>query len=67
MVENPNNIIVPVLIIGFNRPDVIKQSFEYIRKARPEKLYVAIDGPRNGVAEDVDLINKVRSVVQNID
>ena len=65
--RNGFKIEVPILLIGFNRPEIILQSFEYIRKARPEKLYVAIDGPRNGVDEDVELIKKVRSIVQNID
>lgn len=64
---NNTKIEVPVLLIGFNRPEIIKQSFEYIRKARPEKLYVAIDGPRADVADDVELINKVRNIVQNVD
>lgn len=64
---NNSRIEVPVLLIGFNRPEIIKQSFEYIRKARPEKLYVAIDGPRAYVADDVELINKVRNIVQNVD
>ena len=60
-------IEVPVLLIGFNRPEIIQQSFEQIRKAKPEKLYVAVDGPRNEVIEDVDLINKVKGIVQDID
>lgn len=58
---NTSRIEVPVLLIGFNRPEIIQQSFEYIRKARPEKLYVAIDGPRDDVDKDVELcilINK---------
>lgn len=63
---NNSKIEVPVLLIGFNRPEIIQQSFEHIRKVRPEKLFVAIDGPRADVAEDVELIAKVRKLVQNI-
>ena len=60
-------ITVPVLLIGFNRPDVIKQSLDYVRKAKPQKLYVAIDGPRiNKKGEDL-LVAEVRKIVKNID
>ena len=31
-------ITAPVLLIGFNRPEVIKQSLDYVRKAKPQKL-----------------------------
>ena len=37
----------PVLIIGFNRPDYIKQAIDAIRKVSPTKIYFAVDGPRN--------------------
>ena len=35
-----------VLFLVFNRPDTTAQVFEAIRKARPPRLYVAADGPR---------------------
>lgn len=37
----------PVLFMFFNRPDTTKKVFEEIRKARPRKLFLASDGPRN--------------------
>jgi hypothetical protein len=43
-----NNFIkTPILFLIFNRLDTTKQVFEEIRKAKPKKLYVAGDGPRN--------------------
>lgn len=62
-----DKITTPILIIGFNRPDVIKQTFEYIRKAKPEKLYVAIDGPRPEKEGEEKLVKKVKEVVENVD
>lgn len=60
-------ISVPVLLIGFNRPDIIRQSFEYIRKAQPEKLYVAIDGPRADKEGEAELVATVQAVVKTVD
>jgi hypothetical protein len=62
-----STIKVPVLLIGFNRPEVIKESFAYIRKAKPKKLYVAIDGPRKDKHGEVDLVEAVRKIVQEVD
>lgn len=60
-------ISVPVLLIGFNRPDVIKQSLEYIRKAKPQKLYVAIDGARINKPNEQQLVEEVKQIVKNVD
>lgn len=63
-----NNIITaPVLLIGFNRPDVIKQSLNYIREAKPQKLYVAIDGARKHKPNDDQLVEEVKQIVKNVD
>lgn len=37
---------VPVLLLAFNRADHIKQSLSAIKEYKPEKLYLACDGPR---------------------
>lgn len=60
-------IKAPVLLIGFNRPDVIKKSFDCIRSARPKKLYVAVDGPREFRPEDVQLCKDVIDITKNVD
>ena len=60
-------LTAPVLLIGFNRPEIIKQSFEYIRAASPKKLYVAVDGPRPGKEGEESLVEQVKKVVENVD
>ncbi len=55
----------PILLIGFNRPDLFKVVLKTILKQNPEKLYIAIDGPRNEEdrkkqAEILKLIDKTR-------
>ena len=57
----------PVLLIAFNRPQTTKIVFEAIRKARPKKLFVAIDGPRTGNSSDIDLCKQVGEIFSSID
>lgn len=55
-----------VLFLVFNRPDTTKQVFEAIRQAKPPRLYVAADGPRenrDGEAETVDQVRKIATAV----
>lgn len=56
-----------VLFIIFNRPCLTRQVFEKIRKARPSRLYIAADGPREGVPGDIEKCNEARSVASEID
>ena len=56
----------PILLIGFNRPEMIAKSFNCIAAQNPEKLYVSIDGPRKNVPTDFALIEEVRKIVQNV-
>jgi hypothetical protein len=63
-----NHIInAPVLLIGFNRPDLIKKAFANIRSVKPGKLYIAIDGPRDSKPEDVTLCKEVIAITKNVD
>lgn len=57
----------PVLFLVFNRPDTTLRVFNEIRKARPAKLYIAADGPRENRKEDRQLCQDTISIVSNID
>ena len=59
-------IIAPVLLIGFNRPDTMQQVFNAVRLAKPRRLYYAVDGPRKGKNED-ELVQQVRDIVKQVD
>jgi hypothetical protein len=61
------NLEAPVLLIGFNRPDTIQKVFEKIREVQPAKLYVAVDGPRHNKLGEVELGDKVKQIVQQVD
>ena len=57
----------PVLFIVFNRPETTKQVFNVIKKAKPPRLYIAADAPRQGNSEDKKKCAKVREIVSKID
>lgn len=59
-------IQTPVLLIAFNRPEITKRSFSSISMVKPSKLYIAIDGPREGFPSDVDLCNEVLEIVKQV-
>jgi hypothetical protein len=60
-------ITAPVLFMVFNRPEKTRQVFEMIRAVRPEKLYVAVDHPREGRQDDEVNCAKVKAIVENVD
>jgi hypothetical protein len=51
----------PVLFLIFNRPETTTQVMEAIRAARPPRLYVAADGPRERLGE-AESCEKVRQI-----
>jgi hypothetical protein len=57
----------PVLFIIFNRPDTTKKVFEVIRKARPNKLLIAADGPRENNEQDKERCEEVRQIITQVD
>ena len=57
----------PVVLLGFNRPDMTSRVFEAIRQVRPEQLLLVMDGPRTDVSADAELVRKTRQVCQIVD
>ena len=57
----------PILFIIFNRPEVTKLAFEKIRQARPSRLYIAADGPRNNRLDDFVKCKQTRSIADCVD
>lgn len=62
-----NLLNTPVLIIAFNRPEIIRKTFAYVRAARPSKLYIAVDGPRTEKDGEELLVQSVKNEFANID
>ncbi len=58
---------IPILFLVFNRPDNTKEVFEAIKQTKPQKLYIAADGPRQNKKGENELVNIVRKIVTQID
>ena len=65
--KHPFKTDIAVLMLFFNRADTFRQVFEEVRKARPSKLFLYQDGPRD--ERDMAGIEACRQVVadENID
>lgn len=63
----PYQIDVPVLLIFFTRTDIFSKVFEQVKIAKPSKLFLYQDGPRDGKAGDLENILKCRAVAEDID
>jgi hypothetical protein len=58
---------IAVLVVFFNRPDMLRKVFDQIRKAKPSKLLLYQDGPRSGNEQDIEKGSLCRDVVAHID
>ncbi|HUX43077.1 MAG TPA: hypothetical protein VMV83_18105 [Rectinemataceae bacterium] len=57
----------PVVLIVFNRPDTTRRVFDAVRAARPRKLLVVADGPRQSKAGEAERCAEVRDIVSRVD
>jgi len=57
----------PILFLIFNRPEETKHVFQKIKEVKPKKLFVAADGPRKNVKNEIKKCKETRNIVKNID
>jgi hypothetical protein len=57
----------PLLLIAFNRPEHFAQLIERLRETRPQRIYIAIDGPRLGNESDAISVAATRQLVSTMD
>lgn len=57
----------PVLFLIYNRPEYTEKVFEAIKVAKPKKLFIHADGPKKDKPEDIELCERAREIVDNID
>lgn len=56
-----------VLLIVFNRPETTQKVFDAIKKAKPKKLYLAADAPRQDNEDDEKNCTQVRNIISQVD
>ena len=62
-----NSLKTAVLFLLFNRPNTTAQVFEKIRQIKPQRLYIASDGPREGYDGEIEKVTKAREIATKID
>ena len=60
-------IDLSVLIVFFNRPQTLKKVFERVKEARPARLFLYQDGPRENRPDDIENVKKCREIVADVD
>jgi hypothetical protein len=57
----------PIAFIIFNRPDTTERVFAEIARAKPPKLFVIADGPRDDCPDDIEKCAAARAVIDSVD
>ena len=64
MRERKRKTEIPIIYFVYNRPDLTKISFNFIKFVKPKVLFLISDGPKN--ITDFQNIKQVRSIISNI-
>jgi hypothetical protein len=67
MKRKENKFDVPILIIAFNRYLTTKKVLNSLRDIKPKKIYLSLDFPRVGNANDIEEQKKIMSLFEDID
>lgn len=57
----------PVLMMGFNRPEMTRDLLACVRRAAPAKLYFAVDGPRPNKGGEAQSVAQTQAVAEEVD
>jgi len=57
----------PVALLIFNRPDTTQRVFDAIAQAKPPKLLVVADGPRDNRPGEAEKCAQTRAIIQKVD
>jgi len=61
----PHELTTAVLFLVFNRLDTTQQVFKTIQQAKPPRLYIAADGPKQNKDGEAETVQIVRDFVMN--
>lgn len=60
-------LATPVLFLIYKRPETTERVFNAIRMAKPQKLFIAADGPKRDLADEVKACQQVRKIATAVD
>lgn len=64
--SSPNHMNTPVLLMFHKRPEHTKQVFLQVRKARPPRIFLASDGPRQHIKGEAALCMRSRELIESM-
>lgn len=62
-----SRIETPVMLLFFNRPEVLQQTFSWVKQVKPKQLFLVQDGARANRPDDSENILACRRIVEDID
>lgn len=65
MTSSPN--AVPVLLLGYNRPEKLAKLIDSLRSSAPSRIIVSVDGPKPNDEGDADLVRATHQQISRID
>lgn len=60
-------LTTPVLFLIYKRPETTERVFNAIRIAKPQKLFIAADGPKRDLADEAKTCQQVRKIATAVD
>lgn len=61
------NLDVPIVLITFNRPELVQEQIDIMRNVRPQEIYFVSDAPRPEIPEELAQVNETRALLKKID
>lgn len=65
MMTNPSDV-PPILVVYFNRPDVLRRNLEALSLIAPKQLFFSCDAPRCNVPDDLVRVAECRRIVEEV-
>lgn len=66
----PNSVVgfeVPILLLGFNRPEECQRVIASLREVRAKNVYFSVDGPRPNSQADITKVETVKALKELFD
>ncbi len=60
-------VVTPILILAFNRPELVQKLLDRLREIEPTQLFFAVDGPRADRPSDAELVAATQACAKLID
>jgi len=67
MAKKNKSFNIPILILGFRRPDFTEKILSKLKEVNATQIFFAVDGAREGNSHEAIKVNEVKNLVKKID